>query len=155
ELYRRELRSLAPRLVVIAYGVNDVDRYRFFRDDPAPDKTAFADASSADPLAGFLVAPPARPGRAPRRQGPARAPRAPPPARPPPSRGRMGRPWCSSTRRLPIPGFRRPPPPKHGAARWTSPPDGPPWPPAAFPPPRTRSGRPSSPIPPNATRSTA
>ncbi|MBI5240652.1 MAG: hypothetical protein HY926_09280 [Elusimicrobia bacterium] len=40
EFYRRELRGIRPCLTVIAYGANDVDRYRFFFDSDAPDGSA-------------------------------------------------------------------------------------------------------------------
>ena len=41
ELYRSgELRSLRPDVVVIAYGLNDMDRYRFAFNSPEPDAAA-------------------------------------------------------------------------------------------------------------------
>lgn len=38
--YDDELRALAPRVLVLAYGANDVDRYRFFFHDRRPDSAA-------------------------------------------------------------------------------------------------------------------
>ncbi len=35
------LAGLDPDLLIIAYGVNDIDRYRFFFNSPLPDKTEF------------------------------------------------------------------------------------------------------------------
>ena len=41
-LYREELSALKPDVVVLAYGVNDVDRYRFMGRNTRPDRLALA-----------------------------------------------------------------------------------------------------------------
>ena len=41
-LYNDELRRLKPDILILAYGINDVDRYRFFCNDPLPDRLALA-----------------------------------------------------------------------------------------------------------------
>lgn len=51
EFYRKVLRDLQPDLVVIAYGANDVDRHRFFFDDPLPDRLALSRARSSSAVA--------------------------------------------------------------------------------------------------------
>ena len=42
KLFRAELRPLKPGVVLIAYGVNDADRHRFFFDSPDPDRIELA-----------------------------------------------------------------------------------------------------------------
>ncbi len=42
EFYRRHYLGSKPDLIVIAYGVNDVDRHRFYFSDPRPDSEGLA-----------------------------------------------------------------------------------------------------------------
>lgn len=42
ELHRRHFQGSRPDVMIVAYGVNDIDRYRFFVDDPRPDAVALA-----------------------------------------------------------------------------------------------------------------
>lgn len=46
EFYRRHYLGSKPDLIVIAYGVNDVDRHRFFFSDPRPDSEGLAQERS-------------------------------------------------------------------------------------------------------------
>lgn len=41
-LHRRHFQGTRPDVLIVAYGVNDIDRYRFFVDDPRPDAAALA-----------------------------------------------------------------------------------------------------------------
>ncbi|MEK7233534.1 MAG: SGNH/GDSL hydrolase family protein [Elusimicrobiota bacterium] len=45
--YDEEFRRLPPRVLVLAYGANDVDRYRFFFQDRRPDSAALEPRRSA------------------------------------------------------------------------------------------------------------
>jgi len=57
KLFRSELNRLKPDVIVIAYGVNDVDLHRFFFDSSAPDKVELAVPKSTPSIrAGNLLA---------------------------------------------------------------------------------------------------